>query len=56
MKEKLNNSVNVWVTGKKQETDPEEKIKKDIKFNLNIITLDNFDKIKDIILDIAAQK
>ncbi len=56
MKEKLNSSVNAWMTGKKGETDPEEKIKKDIKFNLNIITLDNFDKIKDIILDIASQK
>jgi len=56
MKEKLNSSVNAWMAGKKGEKDPEEVIRKDIKFNLNIITLDNFDKIKDIILDIASQK
>ncbi len=56
MKEKLSKSVNVWITGKKQEIDPEEAIKKEIKFNLNLITIDNFDIIKDKILEIASQK
>lgn len=56
MKEKLSKNVNAWISGKKGETDPEETIKKEIKFNLNIITLDNFDVIKEKILEIASQK
>lgn len=52
----LSSNVNVWVTKQKAVQDPEEAIKKEIKFNLNIITLDNFEIIKEKILEIASQK
>jgi len=55
MKEKLSKNVNAWIAGKKGETDPEEQTRKDIKFNLNIITLDNFEVIKEKILEIASK-
>ena len=41
---------------KKAETDPEEATRKEIKFNLNIITIDNFEVIKEKIHDLAAAK
>jgi hypothetical protein len=40
----------------KAEKDPEEVIKKKIKFNLNLITADNFEPVRDEILNLAAEK
>ena len=40
----------------KAQADPEEITKKAIKFNLNLLTPDNFEKIKDEILKIASEK
>lgn len=56
MKERLSKNVNRWISDMKTGVDPEEATRKEIKFNLNIITLDNFDVLKDKILDIASQK
>jgi len=36
--------------------DPEEALKKEIKFNLNLLTKENFEKIKEVILNIACQR
>ena len=56
MKEKFGKNVKASITDKKNEVDPKEVTEKLIKFNLNMITFDNFDEIKKKILEIASQK
>lgn len=55
-KDELCKNVGVWMQNKRAETDPEEATRKEIKFNLNIITIDNFEVIKEKIHDLAAAK
>lgn len=49
---------NTWLIGKQAEEkkDSDEVIKKKIKLNLNILTPDNFEKVSEFILNIAASR
>lgn len=49
---------NTWLLGKQAEEkkDSDEVIKKKIKLNLNILTPDNFEKVREYILNIAASR
>jgi hypothetical protein len=42
-----------WLKKQKEEEDEHKKIKKEISFNLNLLTPDNYEKLKDIISDLA---
>ena len=54
-KKELEGNVGAWIKGIKTE-DPDKIAEKKIKMNLNIITPDNFEVIKEEILKLASEK
>ncbi len=58
LKDKLRKDANSWMKGKEKEANqnPEIKIEKELKFNLNLLSPDNYHKVKLEILERARKR
>ena len=58
LKMKLRSGANSWIKGKEKEVskNPEIKLEKELKFNLNLLSPDNYPKVKIDILERARKR